>query len=62
MNAAFTMASGNWCYADASLVRRDRFAGAQIAGVREGSGDIASEFGTSFTREFRAWVVLLELR
>jgi Uma2 family endonuclease len=42
-NAAFTMASGNWRCPDASLVRKERFAGAQIPVMAEFAPDVAFE-------------------
>ena len=42
-NAAFTMASGNWRCPDASLVRKERFAGAPIPVMAEFGPDVAFE-------------------
>jgi Uma2 family endonuclease len=42
-NATFTMASGNWRCPDASLVRKGRFAGAQIPVMAEFAPDVAFE-------------------
>jgi len=42
-NAAYTMASGNWRCPDASLVRKERFAGAQIPVMAEFAPDVAFE-------------------
>jgi len=42
-NAAFTMASGNWRCPDASLVRKERFAGAQIPVMAVFAPDVAFE-------------------
>jgi len=42
-NAAFTMASGNWRCPDASLVRKERFAGAPIPVMAEFAPDVAFE-------------------
>jgi Uma2 family endonuclease len=42
-NAAFTMSSGNWRCPDASLVRKQRFAGGQIPLMAEFTPDVAFE-------------------